>query len=285
MGWVETIGEAIRYMEGHITEELTAEQVAEAVFCSPFYFQKGFSMLCGFTVSEYIRRRRLALAGEALAAGEARVIDLALTYGYDSPDSFTKAFTRFHSATPTAVRKAGATVRAFAPLQIEFSLKGGYGMEYKIVKKKAFTVIGAAKRFALDTAMAEIPQFWNQHYESGKGRTVCGMYGVCLEDAPGSNTFEYLIADDYQPPREVPEGFVTRVIPAYTWAVFPYVGPLPQTLQNTNKQIFSQWLPSCDTYEIEDGCNIEWYSPPQDYPKGTRDEHYTCEIWIPVRKK
>ena len=117
MEWMRIIGDAVQYIEAHITEELTTDDIANAVCVSPFYFQRGFAMLCGTTVGEYIRCRRLALAGNALATTDARVIDIALRYGYDSPDSFTKAFTRFHGVTPTAVRQ-GALLKSFAPLKI-----------------------------------------------------------------------------------------------------------------------------------------------------------------------
>lgn len=96
MDWTASIGEAIRYIEENITEDITVEDVARHVNISPFYFQRGFSFLCGYTVAEYIRNRRLALAGSDLAAGAAKVIDVGLKYGYTSPDSFTKAFVRFH---------------------------------------------------------------------------------------------------------------------------------------------------------------------------------------------
>ncbi len=135
MEWMRIIGDAVQYIEAHITEELTTDDIANAVCISPFYFQRGFAMLCGTTVGEYIRCRRLALAGNALATTNARVIDIALRYGYDSPDSFTKAFTRFHGVTPTAVRQ-GALLKSFAPLKIKFSLEGGYLMDYKIKKRR-----------------------------------------------------------------------------------------------------------------------------------------------------
>ena len=105
MEWIQSISEAINYIEENLTEELSVEQIAKEVHISPFYFQKGFSMLCGYTVSEYIRLRRLALAGSELISTDRKIIDIALKYGYDSPDSFTKAFTRFHGVTPTTVRK------------------------------------------------------------------------------------------------------------------------------------------------------------------------------------
>lgn len=137
MEWMRIIGDAVQYIEAHITEELTTDDIANAVCVSPFYFQRGFAMLCGTTVGEYIRCRRLALAGNALATTDARVIDIALRYGYDSPDSFTKAFTRFHGVTPTAVRQ-GALLKSYAPLKIKFSLEGGYLMDYKIEKSGVY---------------------------------------------------------------------------------------------------------------------------------------------------
>ena len=101
----------------------------------------------------------------------------------------------------------------------------------------------------------------------------------------GSDEFEYLIADDYNPSGEVPEGYVTKVIPKHTWAVFACRGAMPVSMQEVNKKIFSEWLPNCKDYEIAAGYNIEMYNNPVDYPNGTQDENYYSEIWIPVRKK
>ena len=144
MGWVEDISKAINYIENNLEGQLSIDNIAERAMLSPFYFQKGFTMLCGFTVSEYIRKRRLTLAGSELVATENKVIDIALKYGYDSPDSFTKAFTRFHGLTPTAVRKGGTMLKSLAPLKLKFSLEGGYIMDYKIVEKEAFTIMDVA---------------------------------------------------------------------------------------------------------------------------------------------
>ena len=107
MSWLEDITSSIKYIEGHLTDELTLEKITAKVNLSPFYFQKGFSILCGITVSEYIRNRRLSLAGRDLQIDGVKVIDVAMKYGYDSPDSFTKAFARFHGITP-AQAKSGA---------------------------------------------------------------------------------------------------------------------------------------------------------------------------------
>ncbi|MEG1524528.1 MAG: AraC family transcriptional regulator [Clostridia bacterium] len=285
MEWVGSISEAIRYIEENLTEELTVAQIAKHALISPFYFQKGFSMLCGFTVGDYIRQRRLALAGSELICTDAKVIDLALKYGYDSPDSFTKAFTRFHGITPTAARKCGATLKSFAPLNILFTLKGGFPMDYKIVKKDAFTVIAAAKKLPYDNAQIEVPKFWAEHYQSVKNQTVCGMYGINIDEEMSGKEFEYLLADDYDGKSRVPEGFVTRTIPAFTWAVFPCIGAMPNAMPETNRKIFTEWLPGCKDYEFAAGYNVEMYSDPANYKNGVQDERYYSEIWIPVKKK
>ncbi len=285
MDWTEAIGKAITFIEEHIMEDLSVGEIAKQVCISPFYFQKGFSLLCGFTVSEYIRKRRLALAGAELVSTDVKVIDAALKYGYDSPDSFTKAFTRFHGITPGMVRKEGATLRAFAPLKINLTLKGGYLMDYKIMQKDSFTVVGALKMFQYQNAHEEVPVFWKEHFASENGKNICGMYGINHDEAMAGDVFEYMIADNYDPTKEVPEGFVTKVIPAYTWAVFPCKGAMPDTLQATNTKIFSEWLPACREYEIAAGYCIELYDDAEKYENGINDENYYSELWIPVKKK
>lgn len=285
MGWMESLGKAIQYIEDNLTDDLAMEKIAGQACISSFYFQKGFAMLCGFTVGEYIRQRRLALAGSELVSSDMKIIDIALKYGYESPDSFTKAFTRFHGVTPTAVRKEGAMIKAFAPLKIKFSLEGGYVMDYKIVEKAPFTVVGASKMFPYEGATTAIPQFWAAHFQAGKGSLVCGMYGISIDEDMSGSTFEYLIADDYHPSSEVPEGFVTRIIPKHTWAVFACRGGMPASMQDVQHRIFSEWLPNCKEYEIAAGYNIEMYSDAADYENGVKDDNYYSEIWIPVRKK
>lgn len=285
MGWMEAIAAAIQYVEDHITDELTVDMVADHVNISSFYFQKGFAMLCGFTISEYIRNRRLALAGNDLATSDEKIIDIAMKYGYDSPDSFARAFSRFHGVSPTAARKDRVMLKSFAPLKIKLSLEGGYLMDYRIEKKEAFTVIANAKVFSYEGAKESIPQFWQEHYQTGKGKTVMGQYGINIDEKMGNDTFEYLIADSYTNGKEVPEGFVTRTIPELTWAIFPSVGALPDALQDVNTKIFTEWLPALKKYEFAAGYCVEMYDDPTKYPKGTNDEKYYCEVWIPVKQK
>lgn len=282
---MEAIGAALQYVEDHMTDKLTVDMIADHVNISSFYFQKGFTLLCGISISEYIRNRRLALAGNDLATGDERIIDIAMKYGYDSPDSFTKAFSRFHGVTPTAARKDKVMLKTFAPLKVKLSLEGGYLMDYRIEKKESFTVIANARTFPYVGAKEVVPQFWQEHFQTGKGKVVCGEYGINIDEKMGNDTFEYLIADPYTDGRDVPEGFITRTIPELTWAVFPCVGTMPDTMQDVNTKIFTEWLPALKEYEFAAGYCVEMYDDPTKYPNGTQNEKYYCEIWIPVKKK
>ena len=285
MEWVDAISEAITYIESHITENITMYDVADHVSISPFYFHKGFSILCGYSIAEYIRNRRMAIAGEELLTSDITVMELAMKYGYDSPDSFTKAFSRFHGYTPLSVRKDKTMVKTFAPLKLSISLKGGYIMDYRIEEKEAFIVLGVSKEFSYEDAKQTIPLFWQEHYASGKGENICGMFGINIDPQMGNEKFEYLIADVYNPSVGIPDGCTVKTIPAFKWAIFPCKGPLQHSLQNVNNKIFSEWLPASQDYEFAAGYCVEMYDVANKYPNGTNDENYYAEIWIPIRKK
>jgi len=301
MTWLEAISSSIKYMEEHLSDEVTVEDIASAVNISPIYFQKGFSILCDISVSEYLRNRRLSLAGRDLRIKGEKVIDVAMKYGYDSPDSFTKAFTRFHGITPVQAKLGEGEVKNFLPLKIQVSMKGGFDMECKIIKKSAFTVIGSARIFGNEEGFSECPKFWTEHYEKGDGQYICGMYGICIDDIDDNstaqenvekkqnkkslNSFKYLIADDFDPAKNYPERFTTEVIPENTWAVFPCKGPMPSAMQSVYQQIFKEWIPNNPDYEVAGMYNIESYSDSSKYPKGNQDENYESEIWIPVKTK
>ena len=284
MDWVTTMENAVRFIERNITEDLPVSRIAAEVNMSAFYFQKGFSMLCGYTVAEYIRMRRLSLAGSDLLASDGKVIDLAMKYGYDSPDSFTKAFTRFHGCTPTDVRKGGANIKAFAPLHIKLTLDGGTVMEYRIEKKSAFKVMGISKKFSYESANQDIPQFWNEAYVMADPKPVCGMYGVCFDEAIAGDQFRYMIADDYIAEKAQAMKLDVQDIPEHAWAVFPCRGAMPLPLQEVSRRIFSEWLPTSQ-YEIAEGYNIEYYSDPAGFKLGVQDPEYYAEVWIPVKEK
>lgn len=272
----EDIQKALVYIEANLTEELQVREIAKKAFLSPFYFQRIFSALCGISVGEYIRSRRLTLAGEELAGSDARIIDVAAKYGYESPDSFSRAFQRFHGISPSAARKPGARLVSFAPMKIKQVLKGSSMMEYRIVEKPQFTVMGVSRKFHPETSYQKIPEYWTELF-SRPGFPLMGVYGICIDDNGSDGEFEYWIADNYIPWQEIPDGCKSMVIPAGTWAVFPCK---LKTLQDTNTRMWQQWLPSCREYKLSGKYNLEVYGPPCQEDQG---ETYV-ELWLPVQK-
>lgn len=284
MNWSESISRAIEYIENHLTEDLKIEEVAKHVYLSTFYFQKGFSIICGYSVSEYIRNRRLSLAAYELLHTDHKIIDIALQYGYESPDSFTKAFTRFHGVTPSEVR-SGAKIKEFVPLKVNLLVKGGYTMEYKIEEKEAFKVIGLKENFSYEKAEQEIPKLWEQFFMKNTTQNIKPKYAINRDKSMEGNEFEYLIGDDFHEDLRIPKDFEIIEIPKFTWVIFSCIGPANVKMQEINERIFKEWLPNSNDYEIAAGYNIELYSNPEDYKNGVNDEKYYSEIWIPVRKK
>ena len=273
-GWIEGVQESIDFIEKNLTEELDIEDIAAKAALSPFYYQRIFGALCGVTVGEYIRARRMTLAAQELNGKDVKVIDAAVKYGYDSPDSFSKAFQKFHGITPSQAKEPGALLRSFAPLHIRITMEGGTMMEYRIVEKAPFTIVGVKKPFHSDSSYQEIPKFWDEWLAQGENRPIMGTFGVCL-DMKGKD-FDYWIADLYLPWEDVPEGCETRVIPGSAWAQFPCT---IKTLQDTNTRIWSEWLPALQGYSLAGEYDIEVYLPPEE---GSDD--MKVYIWVPLKK-
>ncbi len=291
MDWVTGLQKAIDYIEDNLIEELDYEKIAAKACVSCFHFQRIFSIMCNYSLGEYIRNRRLTLAGAELNQSNTKVIDVALKYGYESPDSFTKAFTRFHGISPSAAREHGANLRSFSRLSIKISLEGGNIMDYRIEKKREFKVIGKSEIF--DTSdefnRADIPEFWSRCHKDGTVKTLYELsrntqnsgliFGVCCEDnSANTNRFPYLIAATYEN-GEVPKGYTVKEIAEYTWAVFRCVGAMPKAIQNLWHQIYTEFFPTSE-YRPAYGIDLEAY-----YEGNMDDKNYVSEIWIPVEKK
>lgn len=227
------------------------------------------------TVGEYIRARRMTLAAQELSGSDARVIDIAVKYGYDSPDSFAKAFQRFHGVTPSQAREPGVKLRSFAPMHIKVTLEGGGMLDYRIVEKASFTIVGIKRRFNSETSYQEIPKYWREWASDMKG--LKGRFGVCM-DMEGKD-FDYWIADLYAPWKDIPEGCGTTQIPGGLWAEFTCKGPLPDSLQRVNTQIWSEWLPALTGYQLAGNYSMEIYTPPAEKPED--DVSYIC---IPLKR-
>ena len=272
--WIEGFQESIDFIEKNLTEELDIEDIAAKAALSPFYYQRIFGALCGVTVGEYIRARRMTLAAQELNGKDVKVIDVAVKYSYDSPDSFSKAFQRFHGITPSQAKEPGAPLRSFAPLHIKITMEGGTMMDYRIVEKAPFTIVGVKRPFNSDSSYQEIPKFWDEWLTQGEKRPIMGTFGVCL-DMKGKD-FDYWIADLYFPWEDIPEGCETRVIPGSAWAQFPCT---IKTLQDTNTRIWSEWLPALQGYSLAGEYDIEVYLPPEE---GSDD--MKVYIWVPLKK-
>lgn len=273
--WIEGFQDSIDYIEKNLSNELNIEDIARRAVLSPFYYQRIFGAMCGMTVGEYIRVRRMTLAAQELACSDCKVIDVAMKYGYDSPDSFAKAFKSFHGITPSQAKESGANLRSFAPLHIKITLEGGTMLDYKIVEKAPFTVVGIKKRFSAETSYKEVPEFWGEWMSDMKG--LKGMFGICT-DMDGK-TFDYWIADLYKPWEDIPKSCKTYQISGGLWAIFRCKGALPESMQKVNTQIWSEWLPALQGYTLSGNYSLEFYLPPTKNPDDTVS--YIC---IPLKK-
>ncbi len=292
MDWISGLQRALDYVEEHITEPIDFEKVAKSAYSSSFHFQRVFSAVCGYSLGDYIRLRRLSLAGSEIASTNEKVIDIALKYGYDSPESFSRAFARFHGVTPSAAKK-GANLKSFSKLSVKLILHGGTTMDYRIENKNAFDVILRKKRFpkAHEVTTQEIAKFWGECQADGTISAVCKyinknnifdkcIVGVSFDADPTlkNSDFPYGIGAHYNGGKIDEDYFTVETIPAHTYAVFKCTGKMPEAFQKVYKYICTEFFPASE-YQP---CGIEIES----YPSAdTQNADYTCEIWIAVEKK
>ncbi len=288
MDWITGLQRAIDYVEDHLTEELDYMEIAVQAASSSFHFQRVFGILCGCTLGEYIRNRRLTLAGGELAATDMKVLDAALKYGYDSPESFCRAFTKFHGITPSAAKAGGAGLRSFSRLSIKLVLEGGTMMNYRIEKHDTLKIL--AKTWTLDGKkehlQKDISELWAKCAKDGtmallaKGmepKVIFGMAGICL-DNPQEGEFVYAIGREYTG-GEVPKGLTVVELPAADWVAFSEEGRMPDAFDGLWKRIYTEFFPA-SSYEPANGPTIEVY-PDDDVYR----EDYRFEIWMAVKKK
>lgn len=278
MDWIRTINDSIAYMEDHLTENVTLEDIAKSVNLSVFHFHRAFSMLTEMSPAEYLRNRRLSQAGAELANGGEKIIDVALKYGYETPESFTKAFSRYHGVTPMQAKK-GSPLQFMSRYTVRITIEGGCIMEYKIEKWEAMDLLLHAKEFSTENSDSEIPKFWDEYYANEEYRKVPGYLGICAQEKTGGDKFKYGIGCKASDVDGVPEGFEIIHIPEYTWAVFKCVGPSPDAIQAMWDKIYREWLPVAD-YELIPDYDIENYL--EGDPTAA---DYVSEICIPVKKK
>lgn len=287
MEFIDGLQDALDYIERNLDKELNAADIARHAACSEFYFQRIFGLLCGVPLGEYIRNRRLTLAGSELASTDIKVTDAAFKYRYESPESFARAFGKFHGITPSEAKKKRRFLQCFSPITVKINLKGGILMNYKIVEKQEFHVLERVGSHSTQDAanLSSIPAFWTECRENGTLDTLlkntCDktfVFGICYAPKNGADEFDYSVAAACEKDAPVPQGLRKSVIPARTWAVFECVGAMPDAIQTLWQKIVTEFFPSSGyspTYELD----VEAYGD------GDMDAaDYKSEIWIPVRK-
>lgn len=295
MNWISALQKSIAYMEEHLLEDMTPEDIASYCGYSAGHLARGFQIVTGYSFSEYIRNRRMYLAALELEQSKLKVIDVAMKYGYESPDSFTRAFRKFHGFTPNQIQANQKQIQIFMPLQIQIAVRGGTNMDYEISEIPAFQLIGKLYHVpAGQDSYKLIPEFWNEFMkqfepafnnegaELPEAKAVwqnnIGEFGMCMDD-PEKEGLDYMIGGKYRG-GEIPEGFVVRSFPALIWARFTSCGPIPEALQKLNTQIFTEWLVQNPDYQLDQNFSAEYY--PIGNPQAP---DYRAQIWVPVKKK
>jgi len=290
MDMLKGLNEALRYIEKNLAQNIDFKEAAKRAYCSEYHFKRMFSFLAGVPLSEYIRRRRLTLAAFDLKNDEKKVIDIAVKYGYSSPDSFTRAFQKLHGLTPSEAREEGHSLKAYPAMTFQLSVKGGSEMNYRIEKKEAFRIVGIMERVPIifHGVNPKIRAMWESldhdtihRLKKNSNVEPSGLISASIHFSEGRMD-EKGELDHYigaATTNKCPEGFKKLEVPALTWAVFEAVGPFPDTLQNVWGRIYAEWFPSSN-YEQVEGPEILWNES-----KNTTVPVFKSEIWVPVIKK
>ncbi|MGN4123802.1 AraC family transcriptional regulator [Lysinibacillus sphaericus] len=281
--WLQSIQQAIEYIENHLTEDIQIEDIANVAHSSSFHFQRAFAILTGMTVGEYTRGRRLTLAAQEIASSDCKIIDIAYKYGYETPEAFAKAFRKQHGMKPSDVRKAVGMIHSYNKLVIHVQLKGAEPMKYKIIEKESFQLIGVKRTFSCKDGeqTKENTKFWQDVYEDGTNAQlfplntgeIHGVMGVC--DMIEHEIMNYWIATNHA--GDDSHGFDTFTVPAAKWVVFEVTGAMPIAITTMWEKIYQEWLPS-NAFELTGGPELEVYSNGD-----ASSDHYYSEIWLPIK--
>lgn len=281
MEWVERLNQSMGYIEEHLTDEIDYEQLGRIACCSAYHFQRMFTYMAGITLAEYIRRRKMSLAAVDLQGGDAKIIDVAEKYGYNSPTAFNRAFQSVHGIAPSAVRKEGVSVKTFPPVSFKISVKGAVEMDYRIETKDAFRITGiSAPLFKeIEKNFEIVPGMWGKAAGDGTIQKLAGMMDSQPKGLLGVSAcndeeeWKYFIAVASS---QKDDAFEEYIVPASTWAIFPGSGT-NQSVQELEQRIVTEWLPTSG-YEYANAPDIEVYLNPD-------PQNAQYEVWIPVVKK
>jgi AraC family transcriptional regulator len=284
MNQLEHLNAALEYLESHLDGPIDMVAMARQANCSEYHFSRMFSFLAGVGLAEYIRRRRLTRAAFDLREPGARVLDVALKYEYQSADAFARAFQAQHGVAPSRAREAN--LKAYARLSFQLSIQGASEMNYKIVDKPAFRIVGIKKRVPLifEGVNPEIQAMWK-----GLGEPFISQLKELSNLEPGgiisaSVNFSDRLEEQSQLDHWIgaatslacPEGLQSLEVIASEWAVFESTGPFPETMQNIWARIYSEWFPTSG-YQHNHGPELVWCEQ-----RDISLPDFRCQIWVPV---
>ena len=292
---IQLIQQAICYMEEHIYENITYADVAKSVNMSNYNFHRTFSFITGMTANEYIRNRRLTLAAQELQTTNISVIDVAYKYGYESPESFSKAFSRFHGSTPRQAKQKGTELHLFNPLVIKITLEGGSIMDYRMEHKEHQQFLALVRAFqneiSSDNNDHSIPDFWTECYEKKLIRSMQALrpegkrdlYGLCSPLKDRETHFNYGIGiildedtDQKELKRFIKNGYSIWKTDPVDYAVFKCFGPDSNCLGEKWSKFFNEFVPQTGYMQTDD-TDYEIY-----FDNG--ESNLFCELWVPVKK-
>ncbi len=290
MDWSARINSAIEYIEKNLDGEVNINEVAKKACFSPFHFQRMFFAIVGITPTEYIRRRRLTVAATELATGTTKVTDIALKYGYESPNAFTRAFRNMHGINPREARTSGANLSAYQRVSVHVEIKGGSNMDYKIIERPAFDVLGRSKRFTYDEFLKNGSKLWKEYVSTEEYLTLwkenqgrCGpvsgtpLMSIYLPENGSRDSFVDILGVEKMTERDSKQ-FETFQIPAATYAEFNCTY---QTSMKVNKYIYGEWFSSTGYERDETKPDIAAY-----FPVVFRSlREMGVRWWIPIIKK
>lgn len=300
MDWVIGLQKAIDYIEDHLTETIDYDVAAAQSFSSSYHFQRVFSILCGFTLGEYIRSRRLSLAGMELATSDVKVIDVALKYGYESPDSFAKAFQKFHGILPSQARSSGSNLRSFSRLVLKFSLEGGNVMNYRIEKKPELIFTGYKRRFTGTPGNRREQEcdFYvstrvNQYVLKALSYDCDTQYNIVSGiDDEGYDFYIASLLDEWTTNNmgktlgaEEAKRFEKIVVPEGLYLICETEKTQYPTLlfEDLRRKAVSEWLPSSG-YELAEAPEISVYHWFYKHGDDQINQSRYAELWLPIAK-
>ncbi|MFJ2197325.1 GyrI-like domain-containing protein [Streptomyces violaceusniger] len=284
---LERLNKALEHIESHLDQRIETAELARIAVTSEYHFRRLFSALAGIPLSEYIRRRRLTIAGAEVLTGERTLLEIAVRYGYGSGEAFARAFRAMHGVGPGDARRAGAVLRSQPRMSFRLIVEGSSSMRYRVVEKERFQVVGKKVRVPLvhEGVNPRIAEFIRGIGQETIGRITAlsdqepeGILGVSdnLDPSRAEGTeldYYHAVVTGAAAPEDLDE----LVVPAGTWAVFENSGPFPQALQYLWRDVFTQWFPS-NPYQSRPGPEILRTRLSRDAARAD------AELWIPVER-